>query len=90
MSIVQTTNFGILLNSFNRPSPPQGEAESPDAVILRALRDGIMPLADLVAKTDLSRFSCVEAVNRLLERRKVEILDQTGGDQRKFIRLAGL
>jgi hypothetical protein len=90
MSIVQTTNFNILLNSFNRPSPPQRAAVPPDAVILRVLRAGIMPLADLVAKTDLSRDTIVEAVNRLLERRQVEILDQTGGDQRKFIRLAGL
>jgi biotin operon repressor len=86
-SIVQTTNFNILLNSFK--STPVSEADSPDAIILRVLRRGIMPLADLAAKTDLSRDAIVEAVNRLRERRQVEILDQASeGDQRKFIRLA--
>jgi len=44
-----------------------------------------MPLADLVGKTNLSRGDIVETVNRLLERRQIELLDQDGS---KFIRLA--
>ncbi len=90
MSIVQTTNFNILLNAVKSASQPQGESGSPDAIILRVLRDGIMPLADLVAKTNLSRDAIVESVNRLRERRQVEILDQAAGGEQKFIRLAAL
>ena len=59
-------------------------------MVLRALRDGVMPLSDLVSKTNLSRDAIVESVNRLLERHQVEILDQEDGEGRKFIRLAVL
>jgi hypothetical protein len=88
MSIVQTTNFNILLNLFrSAPPPPEEKAGAPEEVILRLLRDGIMPLSALAAKTNLSPAAIVDAVNGLVERRKVEILEQTGGEQ-KFIRLA--
>jgi len=87
MSIVQATNFNILLNLVGSASQPPQEPEAPEAVILRVLRDGIMPLSALAAKTNLPLDSIVAAVNQLLERRKVEVLEQTGGDQ-KFIRLA--
>jgi hypothetical protein len=46
MSIAQTTNFNILLNLVRSASPPpQEKPGSPEAVILRVLRDGIMPLS---------------------------------------------
>jgi urease gamma subunit len=85
MTTSQVTNFNFLLDSLNRSTPQQRDVSSPDTVVLQALRDGVMPLADLVAKTNLSRDDIVEAVNRLLERRQIELLDQDGA---KFIRLA--
>jgi biotin operon repressor len=91
MTIVQTTNFNILLNVLKSVPSPPAETQSPEAVILQVLRRGIMPLADLAAKANLPRDAIVEAVNRLRERGQVEILDQaTAGEQRKFIRLAAL
>jgi hypothetical protein len=90
MSIVQTTNFNILLNVLKSVPSPPAETDLPEAVILRVLRRGIMPLAD-PAKANLPRDSIVEAVNRLRERGQVEILNQaSAGEQRKFIRLAAL
>lgn len=88
MTTSQITNFNFVLDSLNRSSSQQEDISSPDAVVLQALRDGVMQLADLVTKTNLSRDAIVESVNRLLERRKVEILDQEDGEGRKFIRLA--
>jgi len=85
MSTAQVANFNFLLNSLNKSTPQQQEASSPDTMVLQALRDGVMPLADLVGKTNLSRDDIVETVNRLLERRQIELLDQDGS---KFIRLA--
>jgi len=86
MGISQVANFNFLLNSLNKSTPQQQESTSPDTTVLQALRDGVMPLADLVGKTNLSRDAIVETVNRLLERRQIELLDQDGS---KFIRLAG-
>ncbi len=88
MSQSQLTNFNLLLNSLKHASSQQEDLGPPDAAVLQALRDGMMPLADLVAKTKLSRDAIVAAVNVLLERRQVEILDQEERDGRKFIRLA--
>jgi hypothetical protein len=85
MSTSQVANFNFLLNSLNKPTPQQQGASPPDTMVLQALRDGVMPLADLVGKTKLPRDDIVNAVNQLLDRGQIELLDQNGS---KFIRLA--
>jgi hypothetical protein len=85
MTASQTSNFNFLLNSLTHSASSQQQDSSPDTVVLQALRDGLMPLADLLAKTNLAKDAIVESVNRLLERRQIELLDQEGS---KFIRLA--
>jgi DNA-binding MarR family transcriptional regulator len=91
MSNSSLAKFGnVLGNVSSRGSAPATRESAPPTpmdVILKLLRDGMIPVSDLPDRTQLTSDVILDGVERLRAREMVEIVEVEEAGGRKFIRL---
>jgi DNA-binding MarR family transcriptional regulator len=85
MSISSLAKVSNILSSSAREQVVR--QDEPTDIVLRALRDGRIPLSELTERTRLSPSACLDAVERLRARELVEVVEVPEMENRRYIQL---